>query len=89
MEDCSCGCLARMVPMEDACIYQDGLQLTQVQRRGQLASLLYSRRGFRAPYVCHLKAADLEESWVCGCSWFVCFILKPFTKSIFSLAVLV
>jgi hypothetical protein len=74
MEDCSCGCLARMVPIADGCVYESGLELTQSQRCGQLSLLLYSNHGFRAPYVCRLTTGDLEESWVCV-SYFFCFLL--------------
>ncbi|XBI30037.1 hypothetical protein VPH35_053879 [Triticum aestivum] len=63
MEDCSCGCLAMMVPMVDACVYESGVELTHSRCREQLASLLTTNRGFLAPYVCRLTARDLEESW--------------------------
>lgn len=74
MEDCSCGCLARMVPIADACVYESSLELTESQRRGQLSLLLYNNHGFRAPYVCRLTTGDSEESWVCVCYLF-CFLL--------------
>ncbi|XBH62891.1 hypothetical protein VPH35_116993 [Triticum aestivum] len=63
MEDCSCGCLAKMARIADGCVYESGLELTQTQRRGQLSCLLYSNHGFRAPYVCRLTVGDLKESW--------------------------
>ena len=63
MEDCSCGCLAKMARIADGCVYESGLELTQTQRRGQLSCLLYSNHGFRAPYVCRLTVGDLKESY--------------------------
>ena len=65
MEDCLCGCLAKMARIADGCVYESGLELTQTQRRGQLSCLLYNNHGFRAPYVCRLSVGDLKESWVC------------------------
>ena len=65
MEDCSCGCLAKMARIADSRVYEFGLELTQTQRRGQLSCLLYSNHGFRVPYVCRLTVGDLKESWVC------------------------
>ena len=65
MEDCSCGCLAKMACIADDCVYESGLELTQTQRCGQLSCLLYSNHGFRTPYVCRLTDGDLKESWVC------------------------
>ena len=65
MEDCSCGCLAKMARIADGCVYETGLELTQTQRRGQVSCLLYNNHGFRTPYVCRLTVGDLKESWVC------------------------
>ncbi|XBI44646.1 hypothetical protein VPH35_109251 [Triticum aestivum] len=62
MEDCSCGCLVKMVHIADGCVYESGLELTQTQRRGQLSYLLYDNHGFCTPYVCLLTDGDLKES---------------------------
>ena len=49
MEDCSCGCLAKMACIADGCVYESGLELTQTQRRDQLSCLLYNNHGFVHP----------------------------------------
>ena len=78
MEDCSCGCLAKMARIADGCVYESGLELTQTQRRGQLSCLLYDNHGFRTPYVCRLTDGDLKESWVCVSIRFGSYFLDGF-----------
>ena len=63
--DCKCGCLARMAPVADTCVYAEGLQLTNTEWRSMLGCLMIPNRGFRAPFLHRLTTADLQESWVC------------------------
>ena len=73
--DCSCGCLARMEPMLETCVFSEGLVLNHKQRHSALCSLLYSPFiGFRAPFVHQMTHIDVNDSWVCMIqrSLFVC-----------------
>ena len=63
--DCKCGCLARMAPVADTCVYAEGLQLTNTEWCSMLGCLMIPNRGFRAPFLHHLTTTDLQESWVC------------------------
>ena len=64
--DCACGCLARLEPMLETCVFSEGLVLNQRQRHSTLCSLLYSPViGFRAPFVHQLTDDDVSVSWVC------------------------
>jgi hypothetical protein len=64
--DCACGCLARMEPMLETCVFSEGLVLNQRQRHSALCSLLYSPViGFRAPFVHQMTDDDVNDSWVC------------------------
>ncbi|KAE8803925.1 hypothetical protein D1007_20186 [Hordeum vulgare] len=63
MEVCSSGFLARMVPIAEACLYSDGLELTQSERRCLLPCMLTENRGCRAPFIDHLTDADVQDSW--------------------------
>ena len=64
--DCACGCLARLEPMLETCVFSEGLVLNQRQRHSALCSILYSSGiGFRAPFVHQLTDDDVSVSWVC------------------------
>ena len=60
-----CGCLARMAPVADTCVYAEGLELTNTEWRSMLGCLMIPNRGFRVPFLHRLTTADLQESWVC------------------------
>ena len=81
MEDCSCGCLAKMARIADGCVYESGLELTQAQQRGQLSCLLYNNHGFRTPYVCRLTDGDLKESRVYVSIRFGSYVLDGFCSN--------
>ena len=63
--DCKCGCLARMAPVADTCVYTEGLELTNTEWRSMLGCLMIPNRGSHAPFLHRLTTADLQESWVC------------------------
>src|SRR4051812_6279207 len=74
--DCACGCLARMEPMLETCVFSEGLVLNQRQRHSALCSLLYSLViGFRDPFVHQMTDDDVNDSWICiFCILFSCVV---------------
>ena len=63
--DCKCGCLARLAPVADTCMYVEGLELTNTEWRNMLECLMIPNMGFCAPFLHRLTTADLQERWVC------------------------